>query len=81
MSMGEEPKVDPLPGRKAAWNTYNTKVSSLRAEYAEKQAALRVTMDEAITAAHTVYDAAILELRTWFDDEMESARRAHALSV
>lgn len=79
--MGEEPRVDPLPGRKAAWDAYNTKVSSLRKEYAEKQAALRATMDKAIAAAHEEYDKAILELRTWFDDEMESARRAHALSV
>lgn len=79
--MSEPPKVDPLPGRKAAWDTYNTKVSSLRKEYAEKQAVLRATMDTAIAAAHTEYDKAILELRTWFDDEMESTRRAHALSV
>lgn len=79
--MSEEPKVDPLPGRKAAWDAYNTTVSRLRAEYAEKQATLRSQMDAAIAAAHKIYDAAILELRTWFDDEMEKARRAHALTV
>ena len=79
--MGEEPKVDPLPGRKAAWAVYNAKVSSLRTEYADKQAALRATMDGAVAAAHQAHEAAILELRTWFDDEMEKARKAHALSV
>lgn len=79
--MGEEPKEDPLPGRRAAWNVYNTTVSSLRTKYAEDQAILRATMDKAMATAHEEYDKAILALRTWFDDSMEAARRAHALSV
>lgn len=79
--MGEAPKVDPLPGRKAAWDAYNATVSALRSKYAADQATLRAEIDAAIAAAHTVYDAAILELRTWFDDEMEKARKAHALTV